>query len=268
MDEAMCQSADCDNPRLPRTGRRGPRPMYCDEHSPWRKVAPPRPAKCAQPGCDAQPRDRANVTGRGRWPTWCADHDSHVQIARAPVRCAYCGTEFTPREARHRYCSSRCADIDAGRLRAEPYAPRVCADADCSVEFVPMMAVQRCCSEDHGKKRWRETARAAGHKDAWVWDDKKREASHRRRALKKGAATGAPVLLAEIAARDRWKCGLCGKRVLRSKLWPHPLSPSLDHLIPLTKGGVHDPSNVQLAHLRCNSMKGNRGGGEQLMLIG
>jgi 5-methylcytosine-specific restriction endonuclease McrA len=76
------------------------------------------------------------------------------------------------------------------------------------------------------------------------------------------------VVFYEIAERDRWKCRLCGKRVMRSRPWPDPLSPSLDHIVPLTKGGAHDPSNVQLAHLRCNTAKGNRGGGEQLMLIG
>lgn len=32
--------------------------------------------------------------------------------------------------------------------------------------------------------------------------------------------------------------------------------------------GKHDPANVRLAHLGCNSVRGNRGGGEQLLLVG
>ncbi|NKT05174.1 hypothetical protein GS485_11095 [Rhodococcus hoagii] len=51
-------------------------------------------------------------------------------------------------------------------------------------------------------------------------------------------------------------------------VYPHPKSASLDHVIPLSCGGAHDPSNVALAHLACNVAKGDRGGGEQLFLFG
>jgi len=85
--------------------------------------------------------------------------------------------------------------------------------------------------------------------------------------MKKGASTGEPVRFTEIAERDKGLCHMCGKRMGR-QVWPHPLSPSLDHVIPLSRGGVHDPTNVRLAHLGCNVAKGNRGGGEQLLLIG
>jgi len=100
-----------------------------------------------------------------------------------------------------------------------------------------------------------------------VWDDRRRELHQARRAKKRGAATGEPVLLAQIRERDNDRCGLCGTKV-SSKPWPHPKSASLDHIVPLSRGGKHDPANVHLAHLRCNISKGNRGGGEQLMLYG
>lgn len=50
--------------------------------------------------------------------------------------------------------------------------------------------------------------------------------------------------------------------------YPHPMSPSLDHIEPLSLGGAHDPANVRLAHLKCNNDRSNRGGNEQLMLVG
>jgi 5-methylcytosine-specific restriction endonuclease McrA len=76
-------------------------------------------------------------------------------------------------------------------------------------------------------------------------------------------------VFATIAERDRWRCHLCRKAVSRKlRGTSRPLSPSLDHVVPLSKGGAHDPANVRLAHLRCNLSKGNRGGGEQLSLIG
>lgn len=95
----------------------------------------------------------------------------------------------------------------------------------------------------------------------------KREHRHRRRARERGART-APVVRYRIYERDRWRCYICRKKVRRSAIAPHPLAPTLDHVIPLSQGGAHEPANVRTAHFICNSRRGDRGGGEQLMLIG
>ena len=45
-------------------------------------------------------------------------------------------------------------------------------------------------------------------------------------------------------------CGICGKPVDFSCKFPHPLSPCIDHIIPVAKGGhPSDLANLQLAHL-------------------
>jgi 5-methylcytosine-specific restriction endonuclease McrA len=36
-----------------------------------------------------------------------------------------------------------------------------------------------------------------------------------------------------------------------------PNAPTLDHIVPISKGGSHIRSNVQLACLECNQAKGN-----------
>ena len=54
-------------------------------------------------------------------------------------------------------------------------------------------------------------------------------------------------------------CGICGKPVDKSLKFPHPMSPTVDHIIPIAKGG--HPSaldNLQAAHLICNQVKGSR----------
>jgi 5-methylcytosine-specific restriction endonuclease McrA len=43
---------------------------------------------------------------------------------------------------------------------------------------------------------------------------------------------------------------------------PSPWSVSLDHIVPVSKGGTHTRDNVQAAHLRCNQAKGDREGAE------
>lgn len=89
----------------------------------------------------------------------------------------------------------------------------------------------------------------------------------RRRARKRKAFI-APVSRHAIFQRDKWTCHLCGKRVKRSEQAPHPLAPTIDHVIPLAVGGTHEPANCRTAHFLCNSTKSHGGGGEQLMLIG
>ena len=44
----------------------------------------------------------------------------------------------------------------------------------------------------------------------------------------------------------------------RTLQYPHGMSVSLDHVIPLAHGGPHTYSNVQAAHLRCNREAGSR----------
>ena len=61
--------------------------------------------------------------------------------------------------------------------------------------------------------------------------------------------------LREIFDRDGWQCQLCGQPVDREAKWPHPEFPTLDHIVPVSKGGGHLRSNVQCAHLHCNLVK-------------
>lgn len=55
-------------------------------------------------------------------------------------------------------------------------------------------------------------------------------------------------------------CGICGQPVNKRKYkFPHPLSPCIDHIIPIAKGGhPSDISNLQLAHLCCNRQKSDK----------
>ncbi|MET9467779.1 HNH endonuclease signature motif containing protein [Streptomyces sp. NPDC006544] len=157
-----------------------------------------------------------------------------------------------------KYCSTRCREIASGVRRAEALPEKICELADCGVVFQPRRAMQRCCSEKHGKALWNRQSRADGRQKPPPWSDARRDRYHRRRAQKRAASTGEPVLLAAIAERDAWQCSLCTHPIDPAVAWPDSLSPSLDHRVPLSKGGAHDPSNVFLAHLGCNSSKGDR----------
>lgn len=54
-------------------------------------------------------------------------------------------------------------------------------------------------------------------------------------------------------------CGICGRPVDFTKKYPHPLSPCIDHIIPVAKGGhPSDIDNLQLAHWTCNRQKSDK----------
>lgn len=53
-------------------------------------------------------------------------------------------------------------------------------------------------------------------------------------------------------------CGICGRPVDKGLKYPHPLSATVDHIIPLAKGGTNDAGNLQLAHWCCNRQKSDK----------
>lgn len=62
----------------------------------------------------------------------------------------------------------------------------------------------------------------------------------------------------DIFERDEWICHICNTlidRTLRGDAW---MRATLDHVIPLSKGGTHTYDNVAAAHWKCNMDKGDR----------
>jgi hypothetical protein len=65
----------------------------------------------------------------------------------------------------------------------------------------------------------------------------------------------------DIFARDNFICHICKKKVRKGDL-------SIDHLIPVSKGGRHISENLATAHLRCNIGRGAGRKPAQLRLFG
>lgn len=57
--------------------------------------------------------------------------------------------------------------------------------------------------------------------------------------------------------RDNWVCQLCKEPVDRDAHYLTIWAPSLDHIIPQSKGGGHGDDNLRLAHRWCNSVRGD-----------
>lgn len=77
--------------------------------------------------------------------------------------------------------------------------------------------------------------------------EKSRAIRSRRKALIRGASVGDVDLPALVSSWDKL-CGICKELVEGAY--------EIDHIFPLSKGGLHTQSNLQLTHSRCNRVKG------------
>lgn len=85
-----------------------------------------------------------------------------------------------------------------------------------------------------------------------------REKNRRRRMWFQGAAASEKYSRLEIFERDGWRCKLCGGDIDRAAKAPERKSASIDHIVPVSRGGGDTRANVQAAHYGCNSRKQNR----------
>lgn len=79
----------------------------------------------------------------------------------------------------------------------------------------------------------------------------------RNRPDQDGKAKATFKKLKKTIYASQTNCALCGRPVDFSLTFPNPWSATIDHIIPIAKGG--NPAsleNLQLAHLQCNRMKG------------
>lgn len=87
----------------------------------------------------------------------------------------------------------------------------------------------------------------------------------KRRATIRSAFV-ADVSPAKVFQADGYRCHLCKRLTLADKVVPHPRAPTVDHVIPLSRGGTHEPSNCRTACFHCNSTKRDGWLSEQLAL--
>lgn len=186
---------------------------------------------------------------------WCSKHytrwirhgDPNARLAGEVVDgkriCPRCNEDKPLSDWGKGACRECLAKRVADRRRKNPAPPKrdvACVCDYCGTPFMGNKRRRRYCSSDcaeAGKNRanWPHmVARRARLRDAFV------ESFDRL----------------EIFERDGWVCGICGEPVDPAAKWPSAMSASLDHIVPVARGGKHSRANAQCAHLFCNVQKG------------
>ena len=160
--------------------------------------------------------------------------------------CIICGDAFEPTHKETKCCSSKCQATASNKRLVESLAKTTRVCQECGKEYIPLVSNQIYCS-----KNCRDRVYARNNPDYAA-------AKRHRRRSRLASVEHEEIAASEIYERDGWRCGICGKRVNKKLKYPDPLSSTLDHIIPLSLGGPHTKSNLQLAHYICNITKGNR----------
>jgi predicted nucleic acid-binding Zn ribbon protein len=171
--------------------------------------------------------------------------------------CAVCGKSFTSK-TNQKYCSKKCLR-EKERIRAKQQAkekyqirePLICKE--CGKPFIPEYPSKRrkFCSDDCRRKY-----QSRKNRKSIKGKIRKFKERHKRRAnLNKVKYENINPI--KVYESHNWICGICGKKINPKLKCPHPKSASIDHIVPISKGGTHTYDNVQPAHFICNSFKGD-----------
>ena len=152
--------------------------------------------------------------------------------------CMYCNAVFEPRSGRSKYCRT-CAPIVHAKQRYTWFENNRERNSDKCLDYyyTHLEALHA-----YGKN-WRKENQ-----------DKRRVNQHNRRARIKGNGGTLPPDAEDVLFKQQ--SGLC---YLCNNPFPMLNDPaSIDHKIPISRGGSNDISNVALAHLSCNLQKGTK----------
>ena len=215
--------------------------------------------------CDECRTDALRISNRKSW------RKLHNYTPPEKQKCVICGEEFTPRRTGQVTCSEKCRSLKrycnglTGKAREEyrrqskreslekarqakianakpkpikTYYHRQCKV--CGEWFSTMNPTQTTCSKQCSKRA------------------KYARKEHR---IPKAQMIDKDITLEALYRRDSGVCYLCGGQCDwndrdKEKNTVGASYPSIDHIIPIARGGLHAWDNVRLAHFKCNQEKG------------
>lgn len=209
--------------------------------------------------------------------------------------CVNCGKEFSRPERNRdscQFCSRECAFEYQGRdARHKRRSKRIRRCKECKKIFLIVGHNLAYCSDDCRQAAKERQIRAATKRrfvveskackncgtlfeTAYKGDKSFCSKECRERYLKEykhtcnrrrldGKIIDSDITLMKLSARDNGVCQLCGQPVdwsdyIIDKNGAFIVGknyPSVDHIYPISRGGLHAWDNVQLAHFSCNSVK-------------
>lgn len=150
--------------------------------------------------------------------------------------CVICGKEFKSKRQIKKYCSPTCTNRGKSGKGAykQPYT------AECVV-----------CGKQF--ETIRDDAKTCSRACRFAVNNKKRKDYFRE--LKRISRYDPSITVERVYQKYHGDCNECGKHLTFNTDYNGDDYPTIDHVIPLSKGGVHEWNNVQLLCRKCNVYK-------------
>lgn len=164
---------------------------------------------------------------------WTADDLIRGSLIR---KCEQCNQLFNTKCMNKKYCSKKCQRRHANGY-VGVFQPKLCACPVCNTIFVSSRINSQCCSDECRKQLARITRKG------------------RYKHLQHEGKFDPSVTLVNVFNKFNGKCAICDKQMKMEGDWRSDDYPSMDHIIPLSKGGTHEWKNIQLLCRKCNCEK-------------
>lgn len=152
------------------------------------------------------------------------------------LECKKCGMWFESKMPNRKFCSKTCERRHERGHNVPQPAFYVC-DV-CHAVFISARTDAQCCSQECRRQLSRI------------------ERSGRYKHLKKIGRYDPSVTLVNVFNHFEGICCGCGEKLSFDGDFRSDNYPSMDHIVPLSKGGVHEWDNIQLLCRKCNCLKG------------
>lgn len=153
-------------------------------------------------------------------------------IIRENLICKRCGKKFIGKRRSKKYCSIRCQ-----RNRKTVNDISVVECVICNKKFKQIRSDSKACSKKCKKKHYYNIR------------DKDKKRFYERTRDSRIRCNGGNFTYKEwqsVLKKYKYRCACCNEK---NNL-------SIDHIIPISKGGKHEKENIQPLCIKCNSIKG------------
>jgi hypothetical protein len=167
----------------------------------------------------------------------------------AICKCEYCAKAWVKKGiTKKRFCSPKCKQMYVGSKIAGRSLVRSVKQYNC-----------KCCS----KVIFRT---APGKCDSCLLISKKTSKAKHKAIRSRNSIKIERIVAWKVFSRDKFRCQLCNIKVQKNDYLLDNAA-EVDHIVPVSLGGVHSYSNVQTLCRKCNQTKSNKYHGQLVLAL-
>lgn len=155
--------------------------------------------------------------------------------------CERCGKEYLPRAWNSKYCLT-CRPIVIAEQKRVANLRAIASDRE---GYLEKHRIRNAKSRDRMAEYMTQYYHTPSGKDSM-----RRARLKHRHALRAAGTLDIEAFYAKCSELG-WHCQVCGKELTKDTV-------TIDHIVPVSKGGTNDSANLQPLCRPCNTRKGNR----------